>query len=71
MWAKQLDYCGKPIGKYHWFAEDRFRKDFFRASCNDSWGEWYLTVSWGYVCAKQPRHKDRCKRCVAALKRRE
>ena len=53
-------------GKYHWF-EYNISNYNYRAACGER--EEYLGRGW--LRRDQPRHADRCKRCVAALERRK
>ena len=71
MWARRTDWNWKPVGKYHWFEPSRRINEtsLLLAECGRELrmylGEFNRTKR------QQPRHADRCKRCVAALERRK
>ena len=66
MWACQSNWYENRIGKYHWFeAESNDKNSMFAPLCKTN-----VRLYWYGVRSTertQPRHADRCKRCVAVL----
>ena len=70
MWACQHNWMGTLVGKYHWFeAETKDEFSMFSPLCKTNVRMYRSGVM--FSKRKQPRHADRCKRCVAALERRK
>lgn len=71
MWARRANVNGQGTGKYHIFEQSYFvgQWRFYPPLCSGAFviNEW----AWNKTQRKQPAHKDRCQRCVAALERRE
>ena len=70
MWACQSNWYKRRVGKYHWFEKETKREDSMHAALCDAN---YRIYPGTFLRTKRavPRHADRCKRCVAVLKRRE
>ena len=70
MWARQTNWDWEGVGKYHWFeAEAKAESSMYASLCKANVRLYGYQVE--HTERKQPRHADRCKRCVAALTRRE
>ena len=70
MWAAKLNWYGDRVGKYHWFEPECGEPGtLYRAEC--SVGVRIYNFDYDDSKRTQPRHADRCRRCVAALTRRE
>ena len=70
MWARESDCWGRT--KFHWFERKAsYSPEFFRPLCNENSPVWEGYMDGVMICRRQPRKADRCKRCIAALARRE